>query len=107
VLFATEAEAAAMASEAGLLDLAPLVVLKRGSAGATVLARRPGEPALRLDVPTLPVQAADLTGAGDAFDAGFTVAWLRDPTTLRAAALAGHHAARREVIGPRPELRLL
>jgi sugar/nucleoside kinase (ribokinase family) len=90
-----------------LLELAPLVVLKLGSAGATVLARASGRPPLRLDVPTSPLEVTDSTGAGDAFDAGFIVAWLRAPAKLRAATTAGHRVARRELVRPRPELALL
>lgn len=127
LLFATAAEARALLGSAtadeaaavdGLLALAPVVVIKRGECGATVLARSPGEP-IRIDVPARAVAAADTTGAGDAFDAGFIVAWLagageasaagvRDRRAhLRLAARAGHRAARRLLVGPRPELPLL
>src|SRR5581483_7869237 len=78
LLFATATEAAALAGGRGpeaLLRLAPIVVLKRGAQGATVLARE-ADGVRRFDVATRPLQAADTTGAGDAFDAGFVVAWL-------------------------------
>jgi sugar/nucleoside kinase (ribokinase family) len=59
------------------------------------------------------VTAADTTGAGDAFDAGFLVAWFAAraagrsiPTSLQRAALAGHRAAVRQLSTPRPELPL-
>ena len=77
----------------GLLELAPVVVIKRGARGATVLAR-PGEPgaACTFEVATRPLCAPDTTGAGDAFDAGFLVAWLTaEPArgTARRAAASG------------------
>src|SRR5437016_3152935 len=60
----------------------PIVIVKRGIAGATVLARGSGTEAagsvLRFEVATKPIEATDSTGAGDAFDAGFLVAWLGD-----------------------------
>ena len=62
-------------TSSGLLDSAPLAVVKRGAGGATVLAR--GDPApLRFDVATPAMTATDTTGAGDAFDAGFLVSCL-------------------------------
>ena len=55
--------------------------------------------------------AADTTGAGDAFDAGFLVGWFGAiaagralPATLRQAAVAGHRAAARQLSSPRTEL---
>jgi sugar/nucleoside kinase (ribokinase family) len=49
-----------------LADLAPLVVVKRGSAGAMA---REGHTVV--DAPALPVKVSDTTGAGDCFNAGF------------------------------------
>ena len=100
-----------------LLGLAPVVVIKRGPRGATVLARSPGGP-LRVEVPADRVAVPDTTGAGDAFDAGFILAWLAggsgagvarrpSPARLRQAATAGHRAARRLLAARRPELPLL
>jgi sugar/nucleoside kinase (ribokinase family) len=115
ILFATASEAEALLGKyavEGLLDVAGIVVVKRGSKGATVLARD-GDQRLRFDVATTPIAATDTTGAGDAFDAGFLVGWFTSrgagrsiPVSLRRAALAGHRAAARQLTTPRPELAL-
>lgn len=123
VLFATATELQALLGSSGRLSeraaaagtgLAPIVVIKRGSKGATVACRVGGdaEP-LRFDVATKPIAATDTTGAGDAFDAGFIAGWLtaraagRGVTAgLRQAAVAGHRAAARQVSARRPELSL-
>ena len=114
-LFATAAEADALLGGGPverLLDSANIAVVKRGSKGATVLARSRGE-RLRFEVATVPVDAADSTGAGDAFDAGFLVGWFAAkaaghalPAALHRAALAGHRAAARQLSSPREELPL-
>ena len=113
LLFATAAEADALLGLAGLdelVGLASIVVVKRGAKGATVLARD-GDGTLRFDAATETLNAADTTGAGDAFDAGFLVGWLTAraagrsrSTSLHRAALAGHRAAARQLSVPRPEL---
>ncbi len=116
LLFATESESAALLGEPDpgrLLDLAPIAIVKRGARGATILVRVPeadGSP-LRLEVATRQVAAADTTGAGDAFDAGFLVAWLsadaadrHRPATLRRSVVAGHRAAARQLSRPPEEL---
>ena len=115
LLFATAAEAEALLARSaveGLLELAPIAVVKRGSKGATLLARS-GEERLRFEVATAHITAADTTGAGDAFDAGFLVGWFAAratgrslPASLQRAALAGHRAAARQLTTPRPELPL-
>jgi len=115
LLFATAAEAQALLDRYvvdGLLDLAPTVVVKRGPKGATVLARS-GDERLHFEVATEHRVAADTTGAGDAFDAGFLVGWFAArstgrslPSSLQRAALAGHRAAARQLSTPRPELPL-
>jgi sugar/nucleoside kinase (ribokinase family) len=115
ILFATGAEAEALLGGGpldGLLELAGIAVVKRGSKGASVLARS-GVEGLRFEVATEALHAADTTGAGDAFDAGFLVGWLaaRDagrslPAALHRATLAGHRAAARQLSAPRPELPL-
>ena len=119
VLFATIHEARALLAGGPaerLLDFAAIAVLKRGAHGATVLARplAPGQAdRIRFDVATQALAAADTTGAGDAFDAGFLVVWLRArrdgaglTTTLHRSAVAGHRAAARHLSRPRPEVAL-
>lgn len=106
VLFATRVEAEAVAGGSDLselADLAGIAVIKRGRSGASVLTGS-GDARLAFDVATAPLDARDLTGAGDAFDAGFLVAWLaadaasrHRPATLRRAVLAAHRAAARQL----------
>ncbi len=113
LLFANTDEAAALVggrARDALLEIAPVVALKQGSSGCLVLVRR-GADAIALAVATRAADAADTTGAGDAFDAGFLFAWLAasrasraDPRVLRLAALAGHRAAQRHLTAGRPEL---
>jgi len=93
-----------------LLDFAPVAVVKRGAKGATVMALESAD-RLRFEVATERLVATDTTGAGDAFDAGFIVAWLSSreagrslPAALRRAALAGHRAAARQLTSGHPEL---
>lgn len=115
ILFATAVEADGLLGGRpieGLLDLAPLAVVKQGSKGATTLSLDGGS-RLRFEIATPSVLAADTTGAGDAFDAGFLASWLASPAprrsspaALQRAALAGHRAAARHLSGPRPELQL-
>ena len=115
LLFATADEAEALLGTRepdGLLDLAPLAVVKRGRRGATVLARA-ARVALRLDVPTTPIETTDTTGAGDAFDAGFLAAWLvarraggDTPAALEAGAANGNRTALRHLLNLPGELDL-
>jgi len=115
ILFATASEAEGLLGRYavdGLLDLAGIAVVKRGSKGATVLARE-GDERLRFEMATEPIAASDTTGAGDAFDAGFLVGWFAAraggrslPAALQRAALAGHRAAARQLSTPRAELPL-
>ncbi|MGH2465815.1 MAG: PfkB family carbohydrate kinase, partial [Candidatus Limnocylindrales bacterium] len=95
------------------LSLAPVVIVKRGSNGATVHLLDSSGASITFDVATRPLPAADTTGAGDAFDAGFLVAFAEarrtdrpTPAGLRRAVLAGHRAAARQLSGPRAELDL-
>jgi sugar/nucleoside kinase (ribokinase family) len=117
LLFGNLEEAAAMTGSrdgVALLELAPLVVVKAGPAGCLVLTRDgPGAPGLRVTVPARVRPAADTTGAGDAFDAGFLAAWTAAGAAdglgegdLRRAARAGHRAAQALLAEPRSELRL-
>jgi len=117
LLFTNQHEAAAFLGEpdlARLLEFAPVAVVKRGAAGATLLVRGPGgsaTPGVRLEVATRPRAVADTTGAGDAFDAGFLASWLAagaatTPAVLRRAVVAGNRAAARQVGTPRPEIAL-
>lgn len=65
----------------------PVVVVSDGANGAVAMDARTGE---RVAVPAFPVQAADTTGAGDVFAAGFIAATLWDlplATRVRFAAL--------------------
>ncbi len=115
LLFATASEAEALLGRhavEGLLEYAPVAVVKRGPKGATVLASE-GDGQLRFEVATQHLTAADSTGAGDAFDAGFLVGWFAAraagrslPASLHRAALAGHRAAARQLSTPRAELAL-
>ncbi|WP_350274680.1 PfkB family carbohydrate kinase [Kribbella sp. HUAS MG21] len=56
-----------------LAEQVPLVVVSNGAAGATALDAGTGE---QVAVPAYPVPAADTTGAGDVFAAGFIAATL-------------------------------
>ena len=111
LVFAAGDEADPLVERAeGLLALAPVVVIKRGAAGVTVLFLENGAER-RLDVATSEVAAAETTGAGDAFDAGFILGWLRarhagKPLTdgLRLAATAGNRLAAKHLIEPKREL---
>ena len=113
ILFANEAEAAAMAEAndveaaiARLAEFAPTLVVTRSEAGATALSG--GE---RADVPAQPIERlVDTTGAGDLFAAGFLAGHargkgLKDSLTLGAIAAAEviqHYGAR-----PERDLRVL
>lgn len=114
ILFATEAEAQAFLGRDaadGMVEHAPIVVIKRGARGARVLARERDDGILRFDVATAQVAATDTTGAGDAFSAGFIAGWLAAraagrhvPDALHRATVAGHRAAARQLTTTRQEL---
>ncbi|MGZ8501791.1 MAG: carbohydrate kinase family protein [Candidatus Limnocylindrales bacterium] len=116
LVFATAGELGALIGPSGrgdirAVDLAPIVVVKRGPGGVSVLIRDGGPS--RFDVATRSILAADTTGAGDAFDAGFIAEWLASRAAgrstnvaLRRAAVAGNRVAARQVFLPRRELQL-
>ena len=64
----------------GRLDGGPIVVVKRGPAGAVAARRRARLPSAS---PAMPVEPVDTTGAGDSFNAGFLRAWLDGGTLAR------------------------
>ena len=115
ILFATRTEADALLGRSGpdrLATLAPVVVLKHGRSGASVIATGDRDP-VSFVVATAPLDASDSTGAGDAFDAGFLVSWLSAPAearcrpaALRRAAVAGNRAAARQLASPARALTL-
>ncbi|WP_367040733.1 PfkB family carbohydrate kinase [Streptomyces sp. Je 1-332] len=77
----------------------PVVVVKRGAAGA--LAAREGE--VRAEVPALPAAARDSTGAGDAFTGAFLASRLSDAGLCEALAEGCRAGARAvELVGGRP-----
>lgn len=121
ILFATETEVDLFLGRhggEGILEHTAIAVIKRGARGARVVARTPGigpngeprEP-LQFDVATPQVSAADTTGAGDAFSAGFIAGWLGARAAgrnaldaLHRATIAGHRAAARQLTTSKQEL---
>jgi sugar/nucleoside kinase (ribokinase family) len=119
LVFATEPEAEALLGRhvpEGVLDIAAVAVIKRGSRGARVFARidhgqSEAEPPIQFDIATETVPVEDTTGAGDAFDAGFIAGWLGalaagrvGADALHRATIAGQRAAARHLRSPRSEL---
>ncbi len=76
VLLCTESELAKMVKAEPAAELmsakVPLLVVKRGAAGASAYFE-----GRRIDVPSLRVEVKDSVGAGDTFDAGFLHKWVR------------------------------
>ena len=116
LVFATRDESRALVGskrdDEGLIDVSPIAVVKRGRKGATVLVRD-GKRVRRFEVATSPIRAADTTGAGDAFSAGFLHGWLdarrrgAAPTAaLQRGAVAGNRAALRHLSTAPAELPL-
>lgn len=92
LLFATEAEVAALGVEVDAL--AKIAVVKSGSSGCSVGGRI---------VPSPAVEVVDATGAGDALAAAFCSAYLRGATPIEAAQHAVEVAATAVMsIGARP-----
>ncbi|KQM84711.1 hypothetical protein ASE68_14165 [Agromyces sp. Leaf222] len=92
VLFANEDEAALLGLAGGgplAASVAPTVVVKHGALPTDVIVD--GRLAARVDVEPV-TGIRDLTGAGDAFAAGFLAATIRGADAA-AAALAGHRVA--------------
>lgn len=84
-----------------LLALTPLVVIKRGGMGA--LATRRGRALVQ--IPAVPAQVVDTTGAGDSFAAGFIQGWIKSSDLLEALESAANLAAKCVAfVGARPPL---
>lgn len=82
VLFLSESDLPGPEARAReLLDLVPIVALTRGWMGLTLLTRHGSE-----DVPTLPREEVDPTGAGDVFAAAFLVRYHEFHDLAEAAA---------------------
>ena len=99
VLFANEDEAAMLGSAGGgglAASVAPTVVVKHGPLPTAVI--ESGTLTARVDVTPVP-GIRDLTGAGDAFAAGFLAATLQGADAA-AACLAGHASAASVVVNP-------
>ena len=71
VFLPNEAELAALVRMGIGAAFAPITIVKRGAEGARAITE-----AGTLDAPTVPLDAVDTTGAGDAFNAGFLSSWL-------------------------------
>jgi sugar/nucleoside kinase (ribokinase family) len=80
----TAGRALAATGAEGRADGGPIVVVKRGAAGA--IACRAGAPIVR--TPAMPVEPIDTTGAGDTFNAGFLRAWLAGASLTESLELA-------------------
>ena len=116
LLFGNDLEVGVLAAARGpqaLLDVSPVVCVKRGVEGCALWARTGarGGDAITLEVLASRIATTDTTGAGDAFDAGFLIAWLDArsagvslPVALRRSALAGNRAAAKHLATPRREL---
>ena len=113
ILFANEAEAAAMEEENDVeraIELlskeVPMLVVTRSEAGATAIA---GDE--RADVPAEPIdRLVDTTGAGDLFAAGFLAGQARNRSlkdSLRLGAIAAAEVIQHYGARPETDLRAL
>ena len=84
-----------------LAKLTPLVVVKQGSKGSTAIYDR----VMISEVPALPIDAIDTTGAGDAFAAGFMAKWFENEDLDEAIQYGGESARICiQKVGARPPL---
>lgn len=81
----------AAAAARALAAVAQAVVVKRGAQGALIATRT-----REFEVPAIPVEVVDTTGAGDSFNAGFLSRFMRGED-LEACAEAGALAASRNI----------
>jgi len=110
LLFAAGIEARALAtSDEALLDIAPIVVLKRGAEGATLLYREESKRAGSSCGPS--GRSVRYDGRRGRLRRRLILGWLaarRDGAStaagLRRGAVAGHRFARRQLLRPREEL---
>jgi sugar/nucleoside kinase (ribokinase family) len=82
-LFLSEFDLPTGASARDFVQFVPLVILTRGWEGCTVFSREGAR-----DVPSLPRQEVDPTGAGDVFAAVFLMRYHEEPDPAAAAAFA-------------------
>lgn len=90
LLLANADESQVLGGPQGLLELAPLAVVKLGPQGAAC--HRRGAPPV--SAPAEPTEVVDATGAGDAFAAGFLPAWKSGEPDLAALSAGTALAAR-------------
>jgi sugar/nucleoside kinase (ribokinase family) len=84
---------------AALLELTPLVVIKRGGMGALAQARG----SALVQIPAVEVSVIDTTGAGDAFAAGFIQGWIQKRELLDSLHSGAELAAKCvQIVGSRP-----
>ena len=85
---------------AELLQLTPLVVIKRGGNGALAQARG----SALVQIPAVDVEVVDTTGAGDAFAAGFIKSWIAKNELVDSLHSGAELAAKCvAIVGSRPQ----
>ena len=83
-----------------LLQLTPLVVIKRGGNGALAQARG----SALVQIPAVDVEVVDTTGAGDAFAAGFIKGWIAKNELVDSLHSGAELAAKCvAIVGSRPQ----